>query len=275
VLYGGDDGDLQRGVAWPSPRFTDNGDGTVTDNLTKLVWLRDVGCLGYGEFATAHDRVAAFAVDPTGYDCEDYGETLWPDWRVPNRKEVLSLLDWSHVHPKLPAGHPFLNIGENDEFLTSNTYAADETAYWSVLVNIGSSVARGKTWGAGRIWAVRGRAPLLDIKANGSDGPLSVAHDQVVSVTLTLVAGDREEPSDWWVVVRAPGGWYSYSPGGGWTSGIHPAVQAPPLNLQTPIEVLSRTLPLGEYTFYFALDDNADGNADVTWFDRVEVTVDP
>ncbi|OGW13930.1 MAG: hypothetical protein A2035_03980, partial [Nitrospirae bacterium GWA2_42_11] len=28
----GQDGDLQRGVAWPSPRFTDNGDGTVTDN---------------------------------------------------------------------------------------------------------------------------------------------------------------------------------------------------------------------------------------------------
>ncbi|MCW9078616.1 MAG: hypothetical protein OQK74_05525, partial [Gammaproteobacteria bacterium] len=30
----GDDGDLEKGVAWPSPRFTDNLDGTVTDNLT-------------------------------------------------------------------------------------------------------------------------------------------------------------------------------------------------------------------------------------------------
>ncbi|MBF0552391.1 MAG: hypothetical protein HQK60_17905, partial [Deltaproteobacteria bacterium] len=27
-----DDGDLQKGVAWPSPRFTDNGNGTITDN---------------------------------------------------------------------------------------------------------------------------------------------------------------------------------------------------------------------------------------------------
>ena len=25
----GDDGDLERGVAWPVPRFTDQGDGTV------------------------------------------------------------------------------------------------------------------------------------------------------------------------------------------------------------------------------------------------------
>ena len=42
----GDDGDLQRGVAWPDPRFTDNGDGTVTDNLTGLIWLKNANCFG-------------------------------------------------------------------------------------------------------------------------------------------------------------------------------------------------------------------------------------
>ena len=35
----GDDGALQKGVASPNPRFTDNGNGTVTDNLTGLIWL--------------------------------------------------------------------------------------------------------------------------------------------------------------------------------------------------------------------------------------------
>ncbi len=35
----GDDGDLEKGVASPSPRFTDNGDGTVTDFLYRT----DVG----------------------------------------------------------------------------------------------------------------------------------------------------------------------------------------------------------------------------------------
>ncbi len=35
-----DDGDIKPGVPWPNPRFTDNGDGTVTDNLTKLIWLK-------------------------------------------------------------------------------------------------------------------------------------------------------------------------------------------------------------------------------------------
>ncbi|MGA9347827.1 MAG: hypothetical protein WBW48_03355 [Anaerolineae bacterium] len=35
----GEDGELLKGVTWPSPRFTDNGNGTVTDNLTGLIWL--------------------------------------------------------------------------------------------------------------------------------------------------------------------------------------------------------------------------------------------
>ncbi len=37
----GDDGDLQKEVAWPKPRFTDLGDGTVTDNLTGLIWTKN------------------------------------------------------------------------------------------------------------------------------------------------------------------------------------------------------------------------------------------
>ncbi|MBF8251483.1 MAG: hypothetical protein HW382_1111 [Deltaproteobacteria bacterium] len=36
-----DDGALQRGVAWPSPRFTVDGTGLcVTDNLTGLMWVK-------------------------------------------------------------------------------------------------------------------------------------------------------------------------------------------------------------------------------------------
>lgn len=33
----GDDGDLEKGTSWPSPRFIDNSDGTITDNLTGLI----------------------------------------------------------------------------------------------------------------------------------------------------------------------------------------------------------------------------------------------
>ena len=42
----GDDGDLEKGVAWPIPRFTDNSNGTIRDNLTGLIWLKDANCFG-------------------------------------------------------------------------------------------------------------------------------------------------------------------------------------------------------------------------------------
>ena len=39
----GQDGEYQAGVS-VDPRLTDNGDGTVTDNLTELVWLTNADC---------------------------------------------------------------------------------------------------------------------------------------------------------------------------------------------------------------------------------------
>ena len=42
----GDDGDLERGVELVTPRFTDNGDGTVADNQTGLIWLKNANCFG-------------------------------------------------------------------------------------------------------------------------------------------------------------------------------------------------------------------------------------
>src|SRR5207245_1116510 len=41
----GQDGELQKGVKLPTPRFTDNGNGTFTDNLTGLIWLKNAACL--------------------------------------------------------------------------------------------------------------------------------------------------------------------------------------------------------------------------------------
>lgn len=49
----GDDGALQAGVPWPNPRFTDNTNGTITDNLTGLVWLKNANSFGTQGWSTA------------------------------------------------------------------------------------------------------------------------------------------------------------------------------------------------------------------------------
>jgi len=112
----GQDGDKKTGVTWPSPRFTDNGNGTVSDNLTGLIWLKDADC-----------------TDPAGGIARDSGLMNWPsalawsnslangkcglsdnsvagDWRLPNINELRSLIDYSRHDPALPGGHPFSNV---------------------------------------------------------------------------------------------------------------------------------------------------------------------
>jgi len=102
--YGGDDGDLERGVAWPVPRFADHGNGTATDNLTGLMWTKNANLPnGYMNWQQALNYVA-------GMNAGTYPNYGYHDWRLPNRKELFSLIDHSRYNPALPADHPFTNV---------------------------------------------------------------------------------------------------------------------------------------------------------------------
>ena len=115
-----------------------------------------------------------------------------------------------------------------------------------------------------------------DIKANGSDGPITVSPSDSVSITISLNAGDKAgQNADWWIAVSTPSGdWYTFVyPGLNWLPGVNLCAQTGLFDL-APYEVLNRTLPVGTYTFYFALD-NPDGMATGPWWgmDSVEVNV--
>ena len=91
----GDDGDLQKGVAWPNPRFVDNADGTVTDNLTGLMWTKDASY-----FKTAFPSLTTLpywrmVVQFAG----QFGPASYKGWRIPNMYELESLTDASRTNP--------------------------------------------------------------------------------------------------------------------------------------------------------------------------------
>ena len=95
----GDDGDLEKGVSWPNPRFTDNGNGTVTDNLTGLIWLKNANCYGTRSWANALSDANALA---DGI-CSLSDSSSAGDWRLPNVRELFSLIDFSQSSPALPS----------------------------------------------------------------------------------------------------------------------------------------------------------------------------
>ncbi len=129
----GQDGSLRAGVGWPDPRFTDNGDGTVTDRLTGLSWTKYLGCHS-GIWQSDLDYCNALATGTCGLtDGSGAG-----DWRLANHNELLSLLDHSQYMPALPAGHPFV-VSESANFISSTTVVSNPTYAWIVGIYYGTS----------------------------------------------------------------------------------------------------------------------------------------
>jgi Protein of unknown function (DUF1566) len=149
----GQDGDFQVGVPFPTPRFTDNGNGTVTDNLTGLIWLKDAN--GFGE--VPWDQALAYARNLTsGSHGLDDGSQAGA-WRLPNVNELESLLDLSNSSgPALSDGHPFTNL-QVANYWSSTSVAAFPALGWYVALAVGCPVFDLK-FNAMRMWPVRGES---------------------------------------------------------------------------------------------------------------------
>jgi len=277
-----DDGALQRGAPWPGPRFTDNGNGTVTDHLTGLMWLKDANCFASGSWQKALDEVADLNANPGSYSCGGYTGTYYSDWRLPNTKELHSLTDFSRHDPALPEGHPFSNVAQGTLYWSSTTTAYETSKAWGVAMDEGTIVSPffGSKSDVASVWPVRAGVTealvSLDIKANGSDGPITVSSSDPVAIEVSLDPGNRDgQLADWWIAVNIPfaptGDWYSYVYSHGWCTGVHLCAKAGLFDL-APFEVLNMMLPVGTYTFYFAID-NPDGLATGPWWGLDSVVV--
>jgi len=155
----GDDGYLQRGVIWPNPRFTDDGNGTVRDNLTGLIWLKDADCFGKRSWSDALSDCNSLGAGACGLtDGSSAG-----DWRLPSRKELDSLLDLRFYNPPLSnttgmgqweEGDPFTDV-RSQYYLSSTTHANNTSLAWYVYLRYGYTQPGEKTHAA-YVWPVRG-----------------------------------------------------------------------------------------------------------------------
>lgn len=123
----GQDGEDRTGVAWPSPRFTDNGDGTVIDHLTDLIWLRNAGCIPDGPW---DDALHAADTLHSG-QCGLVDNSAPGDWRLPNVNELESLVDLAVFTPAVPGGNPFVDL-HSSVYWASTTHAHYTANAWSI-----------------------------------------------------------------------------------------------------------------------------------------------
>ena len=115
-------------------RLVDNGNGTVTDTVTGLMWTKDANPLGPLSWYDAMARCGSFKTAGIG------------GWRLPSMDELVAL---SHA---LKGGHPF--TGGQSWYWSSTTFADDRADAWGVYMGFGKVSVRSKT-NHNYVWLVR------------------------------------------------------------------------------------------------------------------------
>jgi hypothetical protein len=140
-------------------RYIDNGDGTVTDNRTGLIWLKKADCLGRHNWKKAMQLAAKLADGQCGLsDGSKAG-----DWRLPTKEEWKAMLDKKYEYPALSNAAGTGQWKEGDAFSgvsTSWTWYWSSTKYdtssaWFVFLSNGIVSYYGQSSPDG-VWAVRG-----------------------------------------------------------------------------------------------------------------------
>jgi len=162
----GQDGDLQTGSILA---YQDNGDGTITDSNTGLMWekLDDNDANGIHDWNNLYTWDNAFAVKIAALNAGG-GFAGYTDWRLPNRKELDSIVNLGNANP---AVSPAFNTGctpgcavtscsctQSNRYGSSSSFAFNPASVWHVSFDHGFDTAGSKNGPSFTyVRAVRGR----------------------------------------------------------------------------------------------------------------------
>ena len=123
-----------------NPRYTDNLDDTITDNTTGLMWVKDPSLCGGNTYpnpwASEEDTPEIMTWADAITNCEALSYAGHNDWRLPNIKELMSIVDFGK---SMPAIDPiftysvyYYNYNLHYSCWSSTNYAAFTGARWCV-----------------------------------------------------------------------------------------------------------------------------------------------
>jgi len=160
-----------RGNVYGENDFVDNGDGTITDRATGLIWMQD------------DNGVGVLWQDALNY-CETLSLGRADDWRLPNIKELHSVVDYSRSPDA--TGSAALDPVFNTTSIMNEAGQPDYPFYWSSTtlmmypdrVDEATYIAFGRA--LGYMEAMGGWLDVHGAGAQRSDPKLGVAPDEVL-----------------------------------------------------------------------------------------------
>jgi hypothetical protein len=181
--------------------FSQNNNSTVTDTSTRLTWQQDVTVEANGLTGDGYITWEEALLYVSGLNSIKYGG--YTDWRLPNRNELLSLVDYNLDSPAINTN---LFPGPTTSYWTSTTEHGMNENAWTVWFFAGWDDNWSKNAG-GYVRAVRGGGPIFTLSATkfgtgqgslisspagincGSDCSESYESGTIVSLTASPASG--------------------------------------------------------------------------------------
>lgn len=130
---------LVSSALWAAP-FIDNGNGTVTDGKTNLIWQKCSAGLSGTNCETGSASTQNWQTALT--TCNGLS-LAGKAWRLPSTNELLSIVDMNKASPAIDTA--FFPATVADSYWSSSTYVSSTTLAWLVLFGLGGSSASYKT----------------------------------------------------------------------------------------------------------------------------------
>lgn len=144
----GQDGEHTPGRQWSRSRFVKVDMNLVHDTTTDLVWPLDANLFSFPmSWQEGLDAVQQMNSE------NRFGRT---DWRLPNRRELRSLISHGARKPALPQGHPFHNVFLG-WYWTSTSFTKAREYAWYVHME-GGRMFYGKKMDDSLLWPVCGES---------------------------------------------------------------------------------------------------------------------
>jgi hypothetical protein len=120
----GQDGEIQAGKVLA---YVDNGDGTITDLSTGIMWEKKSDDGSIHDVENDYTWSSAFAVHVAGLNGGG-GFAGYTDWRLPNVKELQSIVDYERGNPSID---PAFNTGCVPGCTVTSCSCTESGDYWS------------------------------------------------------------------------------------------------------------------------------------------------